>query len=93
MFGKVRIRTIQLQLYLLAITSQCREKAPSNKTPALTKIMNMDIWVVGTLNQLFVRVPKLKQIFQKNKVVTGKAPFFAIGPFCTHHSICLNTGF
>ena len=25
-----------------------REKALSNKTPALTKSMNMDIWVVGT---------------------------------------------
>ena len=32
-----------------------REKAPSNKTPALTKSTNMDIWVVGTSNQLFVR--------------------------------------
>ena len=32
-----------------------REKAPSNKTPALTKSMNTDIWVVGTLNQLFIR--------------------------------------
>ena len=32
-----------------------REKAPSNKTPALTKNMNMDIWVVGTSNELFIR--------------------------------------
>ena len=32
-----------------------REKAPSNKTPALTKSRNMDIWVVGTSNQLFIR--------------------------------------
>ena len=32
-----------------------REKAPSNKTPALTKSMNMDIWVFGTSNQLFTR--------------------------------------
>ena len=31
------------------------EKAPSNKTQALTKSMNVDIWVVGTLNLLFVR--------------------------------------
>ena len=30
-----------------------REKAPSNKTPALTKSMNMDIWVVGiSINSL-----------------------------------------
>ena len=27
-----------------------REKAPSNKTPAITKSRNMDIWVVCTLN-------------------------------------------
>ena len=27
-----------------------REKAPQNKTPALTKNTNMDIWVVGTSN-------------------------------------------
>ena len=31
-----------------------RENAPSNKTQALTKSMNKDIRVVGTLNQLFV---------------------------------------
>ena len=33
-----------------------REKAPSNKTQAYTKGMNMDIWVVGTSKQLFIRV-------------------------------------
>ena len=27
-----------------------REKAPENYTPALTKNMKMDIWVVGTSN-------------------------------------------
>ena len=32
-----------------------REKAPSNKTPALRKSTNMDAWAVGTLNQLFIR--------------------------------------
>ena len=32
-----------------------REKAPSNKAPALTKSTNMGIWVVGTRNQLFIR--------------------------------------
>ena len=31
-----------------------REKVPWNKTEALTESMNMDIWVVGTLNQLFI---------------------------------------
>ena len=38
-----------------------REKAPSNKTPALTKSTNTSIWIVGTSNQLFIRVFKLKQ--------------------------------
>ena len=32
-----------------------REKAPSNKSPALRKSTNMDVWAVGTLNQLFIR--------------------------------------
>ena len=41
-----------------------REKAPSNKTPALTGSINMDIWVVGTSNHLFVR-GSLKHNFQK----------------------------
>ena len=40
----------------------------------------MDIWVVGTFNSI-KGVLKLKQIFQKNKVVTGKTPLFVIGPF------------
>ena len=30
------------------------EKAPLNKTPALSESMNMDIWVVGTPKQLFI---------------------------------------
>ena len=51
--------------------------------------MNMDICVVGTLNQLCITDLKLKQNFQKNKAVTGKTPFFVIGPFFTQHSICL----
>ena len=32
-----------------------REKSPSNKTPALTKSMNMNIWVIGTSKQVFIR--------------------------------------
>ena len=32
-----------------------REKATSNKTPALTICMNMNMWVVGTSDQLFIR--------------------------------------
>ena len=56
--------------------------------------MNMDVWVVGSSNQLFVRGSYTEifmlEIFWKNKVVTGKTSFFVIGPFCTTHFICLN---
>ena len=37
------------------ITDTHREKAPSFKAQVLTGSVNMDIWVVGTLNQLFIR--------------------------------------
>ena len=54
----------------------------------------MGIWVVDTTNQPFLLEDlKLKLNFQKNKVVTGKTPFFVIGPFCSHHFIYLNIGF
>ena len=42
-----------------------REKAPSNKTPALTKSKNMGIWVVGISNQLSIRVSQTKAKFTK----------------------------
>ena len=32
-----------------------REKTPSNKTTALWKGTNMDVWATGTLNELFIR--------------------------------------
>ena len=41
-------------LLLKYIKDAHREKAPSSKTPALTKSMNMDICAVGTPNQLFL---------------------------------------
>ena len=70
-----------------------REKLPSNKTPVNTKNMDMDTWVVAISNQLFMRGSYTKQKFYKNKVVTGKTPFFVIVQFCTLYSICLNIGF
>ena len=69
------------------------EKHPKIKLQGLRKIR---IWTFGPLvHQInsFQEVLKLKQIFQKNKVVTCKTPLFVIGPFCNRHSICLNTGF
>ena len=35
----------------------------------------------------------MKQNLQKSKVVTGKALFVVIRPFCPHYSICLKIGF
>ena len=42
-----------------------REKAPSIKTPALTKSTNMGIWVVCTTNQLFIRDSSTETKFLK----------------------------
>ena len=36
--------------YVSTKLKDTRRETPSNKTPALTKIMNMDIWVVETSN-------------------------------------------
>ena len=38
-----------------SVIDRHREKAPSNKTPAFPQSMNIDIWVVSTSNQLFIR--------------------------------------
>ena len=38
--------------YILRILTE--KKSPSNKIPALTKYLNIDIWVVGTSKQLFI---------------------------------------
>ena len=58
-------------------------------------LQKVQIWAFGLLvqqiNSLY-EVLKLKQNFQKNKVVTGKTLFFLIGPLCSHHFICLNIG-
>ena len=43
----------------------------------------MDIWVVGTSNKLFIRGSYTETKLKKKKVITGKTPFFVMGPFCT----------
>ena len=45
-----------------------RKKTPWNKTEALTKSMNMYIWEIVTLYQLFKKDFILKVDFQKNEV-------------------------
>ena len=77
----------------IAVRDTHREKAPLDKASTLSKSMNMDIWVVGRSNQLFILVSKLEKNFRKKKVATGKTLFFVVGPFCTPHSIYLNIGF
>ena len=61
------------------------------------KRRNIDIWVVATSNQLclrgFLSETKFSKKKKKKKKVTGKTPFFVIGPFCTHHSNYLDIGF
>ena len=39
----------------ISLNDTQREKAPSNKTPALTKNTNIDVWVIDTSNQFFIR--------------------------------------
>ena len=53
------------------------------------------IWTFGSLVYQIntFELLTLEQIFQKNKVVTGKTPIFVISPFCSRNSVCLNIGF
>ena len=87
----IRIEIVSNGCSRISFKDAHREKAPSNKTPALSESMNMDIWVVGTTNQLFVTGSYTEKNFSKN-VDTCKTAFFVIGQFCTPHSICLNIG-
>ena len=62
----------------------------------LQRLKKVRVWAFGWLvHQIssLQKVLKLKQNLQINGVVTGKIPLFAIGPFCTPYSICLNIGF
>ena len=52
--------------------------------------MRFCCWYIESI--IYKRFLKLKQDSKKDKVVTGKTPFFVIGPFCGHHCICLNIG-
>ena len=42
-----------------------RVNTPSNKTQARINSMNLDIWVIGTLNQQFVRDSYTENKFSK----------------------------
>ena len=68
------------------------DKASSNKIPVLTKSMDIDIWVVVTSNQLFIRDSCSETKFSKKSSYWQNSIFFG-RPLCTPHSICLNCGF
>lgn len=57
-----------LTTFLLRILTE--KTHPKINLKHLKKYINMDIWIVGTLNQLFMRGS-----FQKNKAVSDKTPF------------------
>ena len=71
----------------------CRKKLPQMKLQRFRKVR---IWKFGWLvyqTTLYTRFLNRNKIFEKNKVVTCKIPFFVIGLFCTPHSIYPNIGF
>ena len=47
-------------MWLKSIKDINTENTSSNKTQALTKSRNEDIWVIGTLNQLFIKGSYIK---------------------------------
>ena len=53
----------------------------------------MDIWLIVTSNQFFLRGSYTDTKLSKNKLVTGKTPFFVIGRFSTPRFIFRDTGF
>ena len=52
-----------------------RENSPSNKTQALRKCMNVEIWLISELNQLFIRESDAQvKLSKKKKVVSDNTP-------------------
>ena len=84
-------RNVKINLFHLRILTG--KKHFQIKLQCLRKVW---IWIFGWL---VLQINSLKQVlimkrnFQTDEVVTGKTPLFVIGPFCIHHSICLNIGF
>ena len=69
-FSRERVGTNELTSYTLrpneyAFKHTHSENTLTNKTQTLMKSMNMNIWVIGTLNQLFKRDSYTQIIFSK----------------------------
>ena len=93
-FVSVSCESIFMSYFRKSSQDSLRKNTPSNKTEALTKSINMYIWAIGRLNQLFIRGSYTQFTFLiLNEVVSGKSPFVVIGPFCTPHSICRSIDF
>ena len=69
------------------------KKHPKIKRQRLRKLRILTFGSLVHQINFFQEVVKLRQIFQKSKVVTDKTPLFVIGPFCSRHFICVNIGF
>ena len=90
---KASVNIAETKSYITYLRILTGKKARQIKLRRSQKVV---IWAFGSLVHQINSLQKahnLKQDFQKNKGVTGKTPFYVIGPFCTHHSICLNIGF
>ena len=61
----IHIETVSNSCSRINFKDTNREKAPSYKTPALLESMNMDIWVVGTSNELFIAGSSTETKFSK----------------------------
>ena len=55
-----------------------KENTPSNKTEALTKSINMYVWVIGASNQLFIRGSYNQIKFSKKKMKQSVAKFLSL---------------
>ena len=54
-----------MELFAKIVKDTHRVKVPPNKTPALKKSMNMDIWMVDTSNQPFIRGSQIETKISK----------------------------
>ena len=76
-----------------SITFQKSQPPPAiNNGGVDTVSMNMDIWVVGALNETFIGSSHTETKFSKKKK-SDKTLFFMIGPYGSPFSICPNIGF
>ena len=59
-YQKTLLHTLLLLVFKMVESLQCilkdthKKKSPSNKIPAFTKGINMNIWVAGTSKQLLI---------------------------------------